>query len=232
MPCDGESTLSLFDGGKSTVIDFFIPNLFYQITRKSSAAPNLCGHFFYIACIPSDAEGKALETPANTARSETPKYHHTHYPVKNIRRNQERNRGARRSPHTRTRTPWTRAFRDARAEDKGRCGVSPQRTKLTSPRRFPHSDTAHAHGFHGARPREKVDGHTLAVEYTRAPARWFIRARVHAHTRAVYPLPRGKGDFEPPTRARARYLTHPDIRLSSPRHTPIAIPVHACCVPR
>ena len=152
--------------------------------------------------------------------------------MKNIRGNQDQKSSARRSPHTRTRTPWTRAFRDARAEDKGRCGVSPQHTKLTSPRRFPHSDTAHAHGFRGARPREMVNRHTLAVEYTRAPARWFIRAHVHAHIRAVYPLPRGKADFEPPTRARARYLTHPDIRLSSPRHTRVATPVQACRVPR
>ena len=123
LPCAGVSTLSCFGvcdlphgltytrgaflylpcrltGPKIMSSIFKFQIYFIKLHEKVLQALIYAGTFFTLPIKPSDVEGKTLQTPTNTARSETPKYHHMQYPVKNIRGNQERNRGARRSPHT------------------------------------------------------------------------------------------------------------------------------------
>ena len=127
LPCAGVSTFSCFSvcdlphglsytrahsvspcrlTGPKIMSSFFNFQIYFiKLHEKVLQALIYAGTFFTLPIKPSDAEGKALQTPTNTAHSKHRKYHHTHYPVKNIRRNQDRNRGARRSPHTRKHTP-------------------------------------------------------------------------------------------------------------------------------
>jgi hypothetical protein len=78
MPCDGESTLSLFDGANmlSTIFNFQIYFMkFHEIVLQAAI---YAGTFFIFRAKPSSTEGKAPQTPTDTDRSEQRKYHIQH----------------------------------------------------------------------------------------------------------------------------------------------------------
>lgn len=214
------SPLSLFDGANmlSTIFNFQI--YFIKLHEKLLKALIYAGTFFIFRVFTQGAEGQ--NTP-NTNK------HCTFRAVKMSEDDGAREKYTEQSrpkegrstvpTYTRTHTMHTRVSAHERGRIRGGGGESTAHQVAHVPR-FSPSDTTHAHGFHTTPTREMVDGHTLAVDYTRAPTRWFIRAHARAHTHAVIPPPSRKRRFRAAD-ARARMIPHP------PRHTVIDTPTYA-----